>query len=453
MTFSNSMVGATPTPNVGTLVLDAGPLLSLTPLRGLASRYVTVPQVIAELKDPRVREHLERLELTSGIKLEVLNPDATSLAKVTAFSKKTGDYSVLSAADLRIVALTCSLHEKVTQPDATLDAQAATTSEASAESNLTEPRSTDMAHGEPDSPENTNRAEEPQSTIDRSESTDEEAPEFERLPLDAEVDTHPNTKPNEQVPALPLYEDPPSEDDGEGEWITPENVSKHKSRAVQSYSSADNKQNEKKTNKVVSPTKMDVACMTADYAMQNVLLQMGLNLVGTEGRRVASVKSWVLRCHACFKICRDNTKKFCPTCGNATLLRTSVTTTGPGADGSEPTFQVHLKKNFQFKNRGTKYSIPSPKPGAAKGGAGSTNIILREDQVEFQKGVHQEAVRQRKEQKRVDRALAGGKGTGMSWDDPDWIPEILTGTRRPGGGLPTIGHGRRNPNEVRHKKK
>ncbi|GAB1519537.1 20S-pre-rRNA D-site endonuclease nob1 [Rhizoctonia solani] len=444
------MVGATPTPNVGTLVLDAGPLLSLTPLRGLASRYVTVPQVIAELKDPRVREHLERLELTSGIKLEVLNPDATSLAKVTAFSKKTGDYSVLSAADLRIVALTCSLHEKVTQPDATLDAQAATTSEASAESNLTEPRSTDMAHGEPDSPENTNRAEEPQSTIDRSESTDEEAPEFERLPLDAEVDTHPNTKPNEQVPALPLYEDPPSEDDGEGEWITPENVSKHKSRAVQSYSSADNKQNEKKTNKVVSPTKMDVACMTADYAMQNVLLQMGLNLVGTEGRRVASVKSWVLRCHACFK---DNTKKFCPTCGNATLLRTSVTTTGPGADGSEPTFQVHLKKNFQFKNRGTKYSIPSPKPGAAKGGAGSTNIILREDQVEFQKGVHQEAVRQRKEQKRVDRALAGGKGTGMSWDDPDWIPEILTGTRRPGGGLPTIGHGRRNPNEVRHKKK
>jgi RNA-binding protein NOB1 len=68
-------------PNVGTLVLDAGPLLSLTPLRGLASRYVTIPHVIAELKDPRAREHLERLELTSGVKLEVLTPDATSLAK------------------------------------------------------------------------------------------------------------------------------------------------------------------------------------------------------------------------------------------------------------------------------------------------------------------------------------------------------------------------------------
>ena len=41
--------------------------------------------------------------------------------------------------------------------------------------------------------------------------------------------------------------------------------------------------------------------MTADFAMQNVLLQMGLGLVGVEGKRIERVKSWVLRCHACFK--------------------------------------------------------------------------------------------------------------------------------------------------------
>ncbi|CAE6379718.1 unnamed protein product [Rhizoctonia solani] len=432
-------------PNVGTLVLDAGPLLSLTPLRGLASRYVTIPHVIAELKDPRAREHLERLELTSGVKLEVLTPDATSLAKVTAFSKKTGDYSVLSAADLGILALTYSLHEKETQ--------AAATPETTPVDSPTEPRATAVAQDELDSRENFIKEQEAQPVAIGSSLIDEEAPEFERLPLDAEADTHTSTNHNEQTPSTPLYEDPPSEDDGEGEWITPDNVSEHKSRAPQLLSSADTKRNERKGNKVMTSTKMDVACMTVDYAMQNVLLQMSLNLVGTGGRPVASVKSWVLRCHACFKICRDNTKKFCPTCGNATLLRTSVTTTGPGADGSEPTFQVHLKKNFQFKTRGTKYSIPSPKPGAAKGGAGSTNIILREDQVEFQKGVRQETVRQRKEQKRIDRALTEGKGSGMSWDDPDWIPEILTGIRRSSGGLPAIGHGRRNPNEVRHKKK
>ncbi|KDN47444.1 hypothetical protein RSAG8_03584, partial [Rhizoctonia solani AG-8 WAC10335] len=412
-------------------------------------RYVTVPQVIAELKDPRAREYLERLELTSGVKLEVLDPDVTSLAKVTAFSKKTGDYSVLSAADLRILALSCSLHEKATQAQANLEVQAAVTL---AKSTPAEPAPTSEAQDKPGSPENSAGEQEAQPPTNEMGAIDEEAPKFERLPLDADADANSDTKIDEQAPVAPLYEDPPSDDDGEGEWITPDNVSKHKSRALPSLPSGDTKQSGKK-NKGVAPTRMDVACMTVDYAMQNVLLQMGLNLVGIEGRRVASVKSWVLRCHACFKICKDNTKKFCPTCGNATLLRTSVTTTGPGADGSEPTVQVHLKKNFQFKTRGTKYSIPLPKPGAAKGGAGSTNIVLREDQVEFQKGVDQEAVRQRKEQKRMERALSQGKGSGMSWDDPDWIPEILTGTRRSTGGLPTIGHGRRNPNEVRHTKK
>jgi RNA-binding protein NOB1 len=74
------------TPNVRTLVLDAGPLLSLSPLRSLAERYVTAPQVIAELKDVRVREHLERLELSSGVKLEVLDPDVASLAKGMSFT-------------------------------------------------------------------------------------------------------------------------------------------------------------------------------------------------------------------------------------------------------------------------------------------------------------------------------------------------------------------------------
>jgi RNA-binding protein NOB1 len=68
-------------PKVKTLVLDAGPLLSLTPLRGLAERYVTVPQVLDELKDKRAREHFERLALTAGVHIEVRKPDPVALAK------------------------------------------------------------------------------------------------------------------------------------------------------------------------------------------------------------------------------------------------------------------------------------------------------------------------------------------------------------------------------------
>lgn len=62
------------------LVLDAGPLLSLSPLRGLAETFYTVPQVLDELKDKRAREHFERLGLSAGVRIEVQGPDSASLA-------------------------------------------------------------------------------------------------------------------------------------------------------------------------------------------------------------------------------------------------------------------------------------------------------------------------------------------------------------------------------------
>jgi RNA-binding protein NOB1 len=62
------------------LVLDAGPLLSLSPLRGLAETYYTTPQVLSELKDNRAREHFEKLGLLSGVKVAVKSPDAASIS-------------------------------------------------------------------------------------------------------------------------------------------------------------------------------------------------------------------------------------------------------------------------------------------------------------------------------------------------------------------------------------
>lgn len=62
------------------LVLDAGPLLSLAPLRGLAQTYYTVPQVLDELKDKRAREHFERLGLSAGVRIEMKGPETASVA-------------------------------------------------------------------------------------------------------------------------------------------------------------------------------------------------------------------------------------------------------------------------------------------------------------------------------------------------------------------------------------
>lgn len=135
-----------------------------------------------------------------------------------------------------------------------------------------------------------------------------EAAEEEHLePLDVEItpiesedapresQPEPPSAPSRSSPS-PIYDDPSDEDDGEGEWITPANVGIHKSRALNQLPDDDGMQKKGKKAETIG-----AGCMTADFAMQNVLLQMGLNLVGLEGKRIERIKSWVLRCHACFK--------------------------------------------------------------------------------------------------------------------------------------------------------
>ena len=72
---------STTKPACKNLVLDAGPLLSLSPLRGLAETFYTVPQVLDEVKDKRAREHFQQLGLSAGVKIQVESPDPKSLAE------------------------------------------------------------------------------------------------------------------------------------------------------------------------------------------------------------------------------------------------------------------------------------------------------------------------------------------------------------------------------------
>lgn len=199
---------------------------------------------------------------------------------------------------------------------------------------------------------------------------------------------------------------------------------------------------------------MTVACITGDFAVQNVLLQMGLSLVGVHGSRVRAVKSFVLRCHACMKVCKDMEKKFCPVCGNATLTKVAVTVDDTAKGG----FQLHLKKNYRFNLRGTKYSIPAPKPGSASGGkTGGSGLILREDQLEWQRALAKEASRKRKEERALERAMRAGKDSLSVRYEEAWdYGDIFLGSQfasRDKSNLPVIGHGRKNPNANRRTRK
>lgn len=144
-----------------------------------------------------------------------------------------------------------------------------------------------------------------------------------------------------------------SGDDG-GEWITPNNI----------------KQIQRELEQCAVPEDVRVGCVTTDFAVQNVLLQMGLHVLTVSGMLIREARSYILRCHGCFKTTSDMSRVFCPHCGNKTLKKVSVTVSDDG------TLRMHFSRNPKVLNpRGLRYSLPTP-----KGGKYAVNPHLTEDQ-------------------------------------------------------------------------
>ncbi|KAG8896707.1 Nin1 binding protein [Tulasnella sp. 408] len=294
-------------PKVDTLVLDAGPLIERKPLRGLANRYVTTPQVVQELKDPRVREYFEQLPLLEGVNVEVKMPSTMSVSRVIATAKKTGDYSTLSQPDLCVIALTLDCHEAAKASSQNIvEAPSDPSGAPILEDGPASTQAPTRESNELDAPSNTQDTSVmdklalklDEACLDDGSSSDVDEPESPGPstavgPPASEVSFI--TASSSTIRHTPqqgnLYEDPSSEDDGEGEWITPTSVRKHQERA----------KNGALISAEVEESVVPVACMTADFAMQNCLLHLGLQLVSYDGKKVSQVKTHVLRCHGCFK--------------------------------------------------------------------------------------------------------------------------------------------------------
>ncbi|KAF9955081.1 Nin1 binding protein [Mortierella alpina] len=421
------------------LVLDTSPFLrgGALKLRYLADKFFTIPEVLNEIRDKQARKDLTLLPFD----IEVINPTEASVRAVAAFARKTGDYAVLSATDLRVLALTyqlefeaCGMKRIRTEPvrpnvqPGNKKPQAAPKRTKHSAKEITGDFEDDTEQQTADGQDQSIVSEESQqgNTVLEEDSDDEEEQEDvadnEQQQQDVEkiteqmqnltaVEGETSSTTTEEASTANVADGNDDEDD-DGEWITPDNVKK--------YSRHGTLKAKKKTRKTLL---MQVACTTADYAMQNVLLQMGLNLLSVDGLRISKVKNWVLRCHACTKVTQDMDKKFCPSCGNATLMRTSTSTDQNG------NVKYYLKKNMVYNLRGTKYSIPTP-----KGGRKNNDLILREDQREFEL-----SMKFQRRQKKIDAF------------DPDYVPRLLEGqidVRNPFG-APVIGYGKRNPNAVK----
>ncbi|KAJ4885316.1 Nin one binding (NOB1) Zn-ribbon like [Raphanus sativus] len=114
-----------------------------------------------------------------------------------------------------------------------------------------------------------------------------------------------------------------------------------------------------------------VACITGDYAMQNVIIQMGLRLLAPGGMQIRQLNRWVLKCHACYTVTPIIGRIFCPKCGNGGTLRKVAVTIGENGT-------IIAARKPRVTLRGTKFSIPMPKSGRD---AITKNLVLREDQL------------------------------------------------------------------------
>ena len=122
------------------------------------------------------------------------------------------------------------------------------------------------------------------------------------------------------------------------------------------------------------------ACTTTDFAMQNVILQMNMELLTVDGIKVRRLKTWVSRCGACFTIYTDtensgpykHKRLFCSRCGSDMMQRVAAS-----VDSKTGRLRLHLSAKYKISTRGTKFSLP--KPGSNNRFQG--DLLLREDQL------------------------------------------------------------------------
>lgn len=300
------------------LVVDSGGFIKNSALQEIGENIYTLPEVVSEIKDKATKQRLQVLPY----KINYRVPPPEVIKIISDFSKLTGDYPSLSAVDIKVLALTYLLEKEHVGTD-----HLCKTPKSIQVQGTGAPRDVVASPGFFD------------SSSAAEESTD--------------------CKPQEPASSLDEVgeeEDSSTEDDesSDGEWITPNNITDVKKQMGLL---------------TVEEKSVPVACVSTDFAVQNVLIQMGLKAVSVDGMAIKHARTFVLRCHACFTITKVMTKQFCPACGNKTLKRVSVSLE---EDGST---KIYINYKRPINIRGTRYSLPKP-----KGGKHSSDPILCEDQ-------------------------------------------------------------------------
>mmetsp|Transcript_18751 Transcript_18751/g.22989 ORF Transcript_18751/g.22989 Transcript_18751/m.22989 type:complete len:743 (+) Transcript_18751:86-2314(+) len=224
------------------------------------------------------------------------------------------------------------------------------------------------------------------------------------------------------------------DDDGEG-WVTStqEIMAMKVTGTLDPFASGKKDSHPSKVQENLPTRSHRAACATTDFAMQNVILQMNLELLTVDGMKVRKLKSWVQRCGTCFEVYtsgeENGQRLFCSRCGSSHLNRVAAS-----VNGKTGRLKLHLRKNYQHNLRGTKYQLPKPgKQNKFKG-----DILLCEDQLMY--GAMNHRVKQSSRQsKKTSQSIFGS-------DIASTVGCNIDLTKRSDI---KVGFGRKNPNATK----
>lgn len=349
-------------PKVDILVVDTTAFINNSALQELGNHITTVQEVVNEITNKRQIRRLVVLPYD----LQIKDVFQENIQYITEFSKKTGDYPSLSATDIKVMALAYQLEKekvgtdhlkKEPQFNRLVTFRHHLPIESKDTTGFYSPGSVDADENDELGDVEINDLLGKLNSLDCNK-TDEDTLNDILVPVkdDTNDQTYKNELKCDDNSDCSEGDDAYDEDEDDGDdsgWITPQNIA-HKKQEI--TSEADDK-----------PVK--VACITADFAMQNVLKHIGLNVLSVDGRQIQQLRSFILRCYACFKTTSIMTKVFCPNCGNRTLKKVAVSLKEDG------TQVIHISSRKRLSARGKRFSLPTP-----KGGKHANNPILCEDQ-------------------------------------------------------------------------
>ncbi|XP_022635196.1 20S-pre-rRNA D-site endonuclease nob1-like [Vigna radiata var. radiata] len=95
---------------IAVAVVDANTIIeSGEKLHGLADKFISIPEVMEEIRDPVSRHKLSFLPFS----IQTMEPSPKSINKVVKFAKATGDLQTLSDVDIKLIALTYTLEAQI----------------------------------------------------------------------------------------------------------------------------------------------------------------------------------------------------------------------------------------------------------------------------------------------------------------------------------------------------